>query len=51
MKKHNKGGKIESSKEQAYENNKAQALVYPGPGAGSSGGAALKKGGKVGKRK
>ena len=40
----NKGGSIESSKEQFFENNKAQALVYPGPGQ------KLEKGGKVDKQ-
>ena len=36
--------KIESSAHQAFENNKAEALVYPGPGRG------LAKGGKVDKQ-
>ena len=39
---YNKGGSIESSKEQAYENNKAEALVYPPSG--------LVKGGRVDKQ-
>ena len=41
----NKGGSIHGdaapSAEQAFENNKAEALVYPGPAQG------LKKGGSV----
>jgi hypothetical protein len=41
MKKLNKGGNVESSAHQAFENNKAEALVYPGPAQG------LKKGGQV----
>jgi hypothetical protein len=40
-KKFNKGGNVESSAHQAFENNKAEALVYPGPAQG------LKKGGTV----
>jgi hypothetical protein len=40
-KKFNKGGNVESSAHQAFENNKAEALVYPGPAQG------LKKGGAV----
>jgi hypothetical protein len=34
-------GKEESSAHQAFENNKAEALIYPGPAQG------LKKGGTV----
>jgi hypothetical protein len=37
----NKGHKEDSSAHQAFENNKAEALVYPGPAQG------LKKGGAV----
>ena len=44
--KFNKGGSVSapSSKEQAYENNKAEALAYPGPTQ------ELEKGGKVDKQ-
>lgn len=45
-KKFSKGGKVGSSKEQAFENNKAENLVYSGPGHTPG----LKKGGAV-KRK
>ena len=41
-----KGGNVTSSKEQAFENNKAENLVYPGPGHAPG----LQKGGAV-KRK
>jgi hypothetical protein len=41
-KKFNKGGAVESSAHQAFENNKAEALVYPGPSP------KLAKGGSVG---
>jgi hypothetical protein len=40
-KKFNKGGDVTPSAEQAFENNKAEALVYPGPAQ------AFKKGGAV----
>ena len=43
---YNKGGGVESSKEQAYENNKAESLVYPGPGHTPG----LAKGGRVDKQ-
>lgn len=43
--KFNKGGSVSApSIEQAYENNKAEALAYPGPTQG------LEKGGKVDKQ-
>jgi hypothetical protein len=43
VKRYNKGGAVESSKEQVFENNKAEALVYPGPDG-------LAKGGRVDKQ-
>jgi hypothetical protein len=42
----NKGkGKEESSAHQAFENNKAEALVYPGPSPKLAKGGAVARGG------
>ena len=42
-KKFNKGGKVTSSKEQAFENNKAEALAYPSSGQGLAKGGSVKR--------
>ena len=43
----NKGHKEESSAHQAFENNKAETLVYPGPAQGLKKGGAVKPKGSV----